>query len=304
LQAIALEKGPSYTNKFKNNVLVDTRYATSGGNGTEENSAIALRENLDENFKFNRAALAQIREQIPGFNNFDIAKIGYKDPTIPTPTPKNPSGGGTVIKTPAPTPTPKKTPTPTPEKTPKPIKPLKFKDLNKNAWYYEAVDYAYQNDLMVGMEEDEFAPDRKASRAMILSILWRLDGQHDVASESSFKDVSRGAWYEKAVIWAHKKGIVSGYDDGTFKPDGDITRQEIAIIVAKYLKLKGISTGAESQKFADDDSIAIWAKDSANFLKSLGIMQGREGNEFDPKAGTSRAETAQLLMNLIEKANI
>jgi hypothetical protein len=177
---------------------------------------------------------------------------------------------------------------------------MNFNDVARDKWYYDAVNYAYQNSLLVGMTDIDFEPDRKLSRAMITTILWRLEDEPQVQSNESFKDIARDSWYSKGVLWAEKNGIIFGYEDGEFRADREITREEVVTIIARYISFKDIKTAAKAENFADNSKISYWAKDSVKLLKTLNVINGREGNEFDPKANTTRAETAQLLMNMIE----
>jgi parallel beta-helix repeat protein len=305
LQRVALEKGPAYTNTFRDNILVDTRYATSGGNGTEENTIVMDKSKMNANFKFNNDALSEIHAQNPDYTNFDLSKIGYIDPNPPTPPSSGGGGGGSrpapiSSPSPSPSPTPGASPVPSPIPLPSPQpKPITFTDTSTDNWYYNAVKYVFERNLMVGMSDTEFAPDVKVTRGMISTILWRLDGEQPVLNQVPFKDVASDKWYAKSITWMKDNAISLGYEDGEFRPDRQITREEMATIIARYLEFKGVLAQGNAAGFADDFDISAWAKDSTARLKTLGIMGGRGDNDFDPKAQTSRAETAQILMNIL-----
>ncbi|MDR0930797.1 MAG: S-layer homology domain-containing protein [Clostridiales bacterium] len=316
LKVYAEEHAPQRSNIFKGNVLVGANIHSNGAavndNGTETytyhdktgilDSGNSIFIEYANDFTLTDEGLEEVRKTNPAFENILMENIGYKEPK--TEEPSSPSqggggggGGGSKPITPSPSPVPSPIPSPLP--SPKPPKPLMFTDISANQWFFNSVNYVYQNGLMVGMTDTEFEPNRKATRAMIANILWRLESDDDVALDSLFKDVDKNAWHAKGIAWAKNSGLITGYEDGEFRPNGEITRQELATIIARYLKFKGEQNNINgAAEFLDIDGIAPWAKESCLFLKSNGVMQGREGNIFDPKAQTTRAETAQLLTNL------
>ena len=114
-----------------------------------------------------------------------------------------------------------------------------YKDLNTSLWYHEGVDYAIANGLMKGVAKDQFDPYGKLNRAMLVTILYRLEGEPRVSGANPFSDVEAGSWYDKAVTWADSKGIVNGYGNGKFGPDDPVTREQLAAILFRYAKYKG-----------------------------------------------------------------
>ena len=101
---------------------------------------------------------------------------------------------------------------------------LPFTDVKADAWYYEAVQYVYEKELFAGVTTTTFEPDAPMTRAMLVSVLWRLEGRPEASGVNPFSDVQDGKWYTSGVLWAASKEIVSGFPNGTFAPDDSITR--------------------------------------------------------------------------------
>ena len=184
----------------------------------------------------------------------------------------------------------------TPEKLP-------FTDVADNAWYHDAVEYVYDKGVMSGVSADAFAPNQKLSRAMVAQILYGLEGK-PASGEQTFTDVKDGQWFAKAVNWAAKEGLVSGYGDGTFGPDDNVTREQLAAILRGYAKYKGGDAAQGSlvvNGFRDGESISAWALEAMNWAVNVQLMTGKGGNTLDPQGNATRAEVAQMLMNFLEK---
>ena len=172
-----------------------------------------------------------------------------------------------------------------------------FADVQANAWYYDAVKYAYVNDLFSGTSATTFEPNTSMTRGMLVTVLGRMSGADVSGYTSSFDDVSDAAYYAKYTEWAKDKGIVLGVGVNQFAPDTIITRQDIAVMLARYADIMGleapeVNAGAV---FADADSIADYAKDAAAAMQKAEIISGRPGGMFDPKAGATRAEVSTML---------
>ena len=172
-----------------------------------------------------------------------------------------------------------------------------FIDVPEGEWYYDDVLWAYENGLMLGTDTDEFSPDITLTRAMIVTILWRLEDSPDMEQASSFADVEPDTWYETAVLWAADKGIVYGYGGGLFGSEDPVTRQDLAVILMRYMNYKEVSIPVTMQWiiFADESEIAGYAMDALQTLYKLGIMQGIGGNVMNPRGNATRAETAAIL---------
>ncbi len=180
-----------------------------------------------------------------------------------------------------------------------------FKDVNANDWFVDAVKYCVENDLLNGVDTAVFAPNTTLSRAMVATVLYRLAGSLAVSSTSNFKDIEAGQWYSDAVAWAAENEIVNGYDDGTFRPNASITRQEMATMIARYAKnVAGMDTTPtiETLNFADAASVAAWAKDAVLWCVENGIINGI-GDNVAPNEKATRAQFATIIMrfDMMEK---
>lgn len=242
--------------------------------------------------------------------NVSVIGNAVEEPTeTPTPTrkPQNNGGGGGPISTPKPTATPTVVPTEEPTKAPSGngndvFKPA-FTDVKETDWYYDSVRYVYVNGLMNGTSDTEFAPAASLTRAMLVTVLWRLENEPVVNYLMPFDDVSQDIWYGEAVRWAVAEGIVNGVEDTKFAPDNNITREQIATIMYRYADYKGVApTGAWAIKldYADLAEISDYAIDGVMYCKLKEIMQGKENNNFAPKDNATRAEIATILQRYIE----
>lgn len=172
-----------------------------------------------------------------------------------------------------------------------------FADVRENDWYFHNVEYACLNGLFSGTSATTFAPNTPMTRGMLVTVLGRLAGADVSGYVSSFDDVSDGAYYAKYTEWAREKGIVSGVGGNNFAPDAIITRQDMAVILTRYASVMGLEAPAmhAGAGFADEDSIAAYAKDAATAMQKAGIISGKPGGVFDPKTGATRAEVSAML---------
>lgn len=180
-------------------------------------------------------------------------------------------------------------------------KGVPFSDVPEGRWYYEAVCYAYHTGLMSGVSDSRFAPEDTTSRAMLVTVLWRLAGCPEATAPAAFEDVTKGSWYEKAVSWAAEQGIVQGVSASRFAPDAPVTREQIAAILLRYAKHCGRDDGMRSNVsgFPDAPSISSWAMEGIRWAKANGILSGQlSGTEvyLNPLAGAKRSEIAVMLM--------
>ena len=152
---------------------------------------------------------------------------------------------------------------------------LPFKDVDPNDWFYNSVVWAYNNGIMNGVSDTEFAPNANMTRAMLVTVLWRYAGQPE-AGESTFDDVESGTWYSEAVAWAAENGIVTGHNETTFGPRGQINREQMYTILYRYMNFAGLTIELEDEmrlpQFADEDEISDWAKDALHFMFDAGVM--------------------------------
>ena len=176
-----------------------------------------------------------------------------------------------------------------------------FVDVSNNDWFYNSVKYAYENGLMYGVSETEFAPDGDVTRAMFVTVLYRTEGE-PYAENSSFVDVASDSYYANAVAWAEENKIVSGVSDTEFAPDMSITREQMAAIVYRYAEYKNCDiTVNETANYVDSNSISDYARNAVDWLSEKEIMSGNTDGTFAPQANSTRAQTAAVFMRINEK---
>ncbi len=211
-----------------------------------------------------------------------------------------------------PDPDPDPNPDPDPTEPVNPVKPstkpqepagdeLPFKDISKTAWYYDAVKFVADRGLMNGVSATEFGPEGQVTRAMLVTILYRYEGEPDVSGKTAFTDVKDGAYYADAVKWAADNGIVNGTSQTTFDPDSPVTREQMVTILYRYATFKGVDvTGqANLHAYADADQISTFAEQAFAWAVNAGVTKG-DGVRLNPHGTAKRCEVAQLLMNYIQ----
>ena len=176
----------------------------------------------------------------------------------------------------------------------------RFSDLDPGAWYHDGVHWALDTGVMNGMDAETFAPELPVSRAMLVTMLWRMEGRPGAAGDMSFADVAPGRWYAKAVRWAAGAGIVKGYNARTFGPDDALTREQLAVILRRYAVWRGadVTSGVADRlgAFLDAEKISPWALDAMRWAVHTGLVQGVDAETLSPKAGATRAQTAAMLL--------
>lgn len=180
-----------------------------------------------------------------------------------------------------------------------------FTDVVAGTWYYGAAAYACNNGLFAGMTPTTFAPNATMTRAMLVSVLWRLAGEPAPKAPNTFVDVPDGAWYTDAVTWAAENGVVSGIGGSRFDPSGFVTREQTAEILYNYAHSKGydVSARADLTTFPDAASVSGWAEEALSWANAAGLINGtvRDGQTIlDPQGSASRAQVAMILMNYVE----
>lgn len=180
-----------------------------------------------------------------------------------------------------------------------------FTDVVAGTWYYGAAAYAYNNGLFAGMTPTTFAPNATMTRAMLVSVLWRLAGEPAPKAPNTFVDVPDGTWYTDAVTWAAENGVVSGIGGSRFDPSGFVTREQTAEILYNYAHSKGydVSARADLTAFPDAGSVSGWAEEALSWANAAGLINGtvRDGQTIlDPQGSASRAQVAMILMNYVE----
>ena len=174
----------------------------------------------------------------------------------------------------------------------------KFSDTD-NHWAKDGIDYVTSLGIMNGVVEGKFAPEEKLTRGMLVTMLYRLSGD-EVTDESGFSNVADNAWYAESATWAKEKGITSGYGDGTFGANDEVTREQLVVFLIRYAELMGMNTEAEKADFEDSNDISDWAQNAINWAKAFGIVSGRDDGNFDPKGDATRGEIAVVFMRFCE----
>ena len=176
-----------------------------------------------------------------------------------------------------------------------------FSDVSENDWFYDAVRKAYDDGIMNGVSEDEFGPSTPLTRAMFVTILYRIE-ESPKAGEPAFDDVDGGAWYSKAVAWASENGIVNGVSENTFSPNANITREQLATIMFRYAVYGGLSavTLEENLGFDDAKDISSYAIPALNWAVGAKIITGKTASTLEPLANATRAETCVIISRFLE----
>ena len=179
--------------------------------------------------------------------------------------------------------------------------PLPFHDVTEGDWFYDAVRYAYENGLMDGVGEGQFAPNSETTRAQLVTILHRLAGEPEPGGDSGFSDVAAGTWYTDAVAWAAENGIVNGTTDTTFAPGEDITREQLVTVLYRYAESKGydVSASADLSGYPDAGQVQDYAQPAMAWAVAEGIVEGVDGT-LNPAGNASRAQIATILMRFCE----
>ena len=178
-----------------------------------------------------------------------------------------------------------------------------FTDVSEKDWFYGDVMFVYENGLMLGTSKTLFSPHGTATRGMMATILWRMEGSPVPKGKNSFTDVEDGKWYADAITWTAENGIFAGYGKDKFGPDDPITREQLAAIFYRYADYKGYDLAVKGNldKFKDADKITDYAKTAMQWAVGSGLMKGKSGNLLDPQGTATRAEIAAMLHRFIEK---
>lgn len=177
-----------------------------------------------------------------------------------------------------------------------------FTDVTEDDWFYQSVMFAVDKGLFTGTGESTFSPNMPMTRAMLVTVLHRLEGKPQPSSGTGFIDVASGQWYETSVRWSAEKQIVKGITETEFGPDANITREQLAVILYRYAssKDKAKKVSGAMNEFPDRDKISIWSEDAMKWAAGSGIITGREDKTLDPEGNATRAEVSAMLQRFIE----
>ncbi|MGE4352781.1 MAG: phosphodiester glycosidase family protein [Oscillospiraceae bacterium] len=172
-----------------------------------------------------------------------------------------------------------------------------YSDVAENAWYYDAVKAMGEQGYITGVTETEYAPDANMTRAMLVTLLYRIENQPDVSGDMPFTDVESDKWYSNAVLWAGKQGLVNGYDEETFGINDSISREQMATLLMRYAKWKGedVTSDESLGRFTDKGEISAYAVDAVKWAVGKTLIKGMTETSFVPKGTASRAQVAVLL---------
>ena len=166
-------------------------------------------------------------------------------------------------------------------------------------WFYDAVAYVYENNIMAGTDETIFDPYMELDRAMAAQLFYNLEGKPAVTGDSTFTDVTSGHWAVDAITWAAQNDIVAGIGGNLYDPDSNVTREQFAVMLYKYARFKGydLTATGDLTRFPDAGSISSWAETALSWASGKGLINGHENGTIDPKGSTIRAQAASIMAN-------
>lgn len=178
-----------------------------------------------------------------------------------------------------------------------------FSDVKESDWFFNTVKFASENGIMNGVSESEFAPNQTLTRAMLVTILYRVEGSPRLESDSKFSDVALTDWYGAPIVWAAENGIVNGVSETEFAPNSAITREQIAAIMYRYASAKGYDVtqgGMAVREYEDYESISSWALEAMQWAVNAKLINGKTATTVCPQDNATRAEAATIIMRFIE----
>ncbi len=217
-----------------------------------------------------------------------------------SPTVHNNGGSGGSSYRPSTKPTDKSETQQEPTQTENNIKT--FADIKEDDWFYSDVMFVFNNMIMTGTGENEFSPNTTLNRAMMITILHRIDGDDSVYDKNIFKDVERNSWYENAVNWGFENKIVTGTGESTFVPMNNLTREQLCVMLYNYTTHIGVKTEfADISFYTDNAAVSAWAKDAVSWAVQEKIITGKGNNSLATKDSATRAEAATVIRRYIKK---
>lgn len=175
-----------------------------------------------------------------------------------------------------------------------------FRDVDTSRWYHEAVDFVLNEGIMIGMSKEEFAPNGAMTRGMIVKVLGAME-KIDTAKyqKTNFTDVNMKAWYGPYVAWAEETGVVKGFEDGTFRPNAQVTREQLVTILYRYWQAQGNTWTVDTtvfDTFQDKNTVSNYAKEAMQWATAQKLVNGKAEGQLMPKDGSTRAEMAKLIL--------
>ena len=180
-----------------------------------------------------------------------------------------------------------------------PASAASFHDVSENAWYKAAVDYVQEKGWMAGVSDTSFAPNKELTRGMMVTVLARVAEAETNNETAAFTDTASGKWFTGAAAWAAENGIAAGVGEGLFAPNRALTRQDLCVMLYKYISLKRYELeNTVDRSFSDMESVSDYARDAVIYCTGTGLVSGFEDSSFRPRATATRAQVAQLMMRL------
>ena len=180
---------------------------------------------------------------------------------------------------------------------------LPFTDVRTSDWFYDDVAFVYNEGLFAGTSDTTFSPNTAMTRAMLVAVLYRMEGKPGVTGTTAFTDVAAGAYYADAVTWAANNGIVYGMSDKTFSPNTNLTREQMAAMMRRYASFKKLDTSAKADlsTFADASAVSAWATGDMQWAVASELLYGNNHNQLQPTANATRAQAAAILQRFATK---
>ncbi len=177
-----------------------------------------------------------------------------------------------------------------------------FTDVTTDDWFYQAVEFVASKDLFGGMTDTTFGPNAAMTRAMLVTVLYRLEEEPDVTADNLFTDVADDEWYTDAVIWASENKIIGGYGGGLFGTNDSITREQMATILYNYASYKDydVTASADFSAYTDADGISTWAESAMQWASAEELINGVTETTLEPNGSATRAQVATIFMRFVE----
>lgn len=174
-----------------------------------------------------------------------------------------------------------------------------FRDISTSTWCYDAVQFVYVNGLMNGTTTSTFEPNRTLNRGMWVTMLYRMAGSPAISGTEDFTDVDASTWCYDALLWASRNGIVNGFDDGTFRANAVVTRQQLVAILYRYAQYMGYDTSASASLAGFVDAGSVWAVEPMEWALAEGVLAGTSATTLSPNGSANRGQAATFLMRFM-----